>query len=254
MELKLTKWIVVIGCGGIAEHLLHQLNLMLRMSGEARDPYRLRLVDGDVFQPHNHQRQVFTHIGNKAQARASHLEQMNAAVRGCTLRIEAVPKFVSDDPTQILLDNVCHPRDVIPEGAVVFCCVDDHGARKILSNHLRTLQNGVLINGGNDLDSGDTHIYIRANGTDMTPPLTFYPGIQEAKPRDHTPGCNVEAVRHPQLVITNAMAAVTMLSLWYTLTSGKNPAHKVVFSVSAKAPGTPDLHGPGVRGTFVSLT
>ena len=108
------KKIAVIGCGGLGGHILDQL---ARIGIGA-----LRVVDGDVFEPSNLNRQLLSGMPllgvSKAKAAADHIARVNPDVA-----VEAAEAFLSESNAELLLEN-CD---------IVMDALDNIPSRKILS-------------------------------------------------------------------------------------------------------------------------
>ncbi len=195
--------IVIVGLGGVGTRLAQPLCQYLAY----RSPKTIvTLIDGDNFEPKNADRQVFTELGNKAEVTAAQLTTLFP-----NLTIEAKAKFLTEDNIFVF----------VQEGSFVFCCVDNHASRKLLSEHCGWLENAVLISGGNDFDDGNVQVYIRRSGKDVTDPLThLHPEI--AQPKDKNPAelsCEERAAAGtPQLIFANLKVASEMANAFYAVT------------------------------------
>src|SRR3989338_2728244 len=192
--------VVVIGIGGIGTHLVRPL---CRYLSKASHDYRVVFIDGDDFQIENEDRQEFQLFGPKAEVLAGEMTSQHPS-----LDIQAKKWYVTDE--NIFLS--------IREGDIVFSCVDNHATRKLLSAHCSTVQNVVLISGGNDYSDGNVQVFIRQNGSNITPPLThLHPEIEN--PQDKNPGemsCEELAESgSPQLIFTNFLASAWMLTTFW---------------------------------------
>ncbi|KXK08181.1 MAG: ThiF family protein [Microgenomates bacterium OLB22] len=163
----MSRRIVVVGCGGIADHLLHCL--MMVLGQQNRDPYEVVLVDGDAFDETNRARQTFRRLGPKAYVRREELGVIYPHVS-----IDAFPFFLSDRPDQLKLPTVKHPSEVIMEGDEIFLCVDNLDARRAISVVAEQLSNVLIIDGGNELTTGLVTYHLRINGVDVSPPATKF--------------------------------------------------------------------------------
>ena len=108
------KRILVVGCGGLGGHIIDQL---------ARIGVGfLRVVDGDVFEPSNLNRQLLSSVPllgvSKAKAAGEHLAAVNPDVR-----VEAVESFMTRE-------NV---RDLIRDCHVVMDALDNIPSRRLLA-------------------------------------------------------------------------------------------------------------------------
>ena len=110
-----TKRVLVAGCGGLGGHIIDQLARI--------GVGQLRVVDGDVFEPSNLNRQLLSSVPvlgiSKAGAAAEHIARVN-------------PEIIAD-PTECFLteDNV---KDLIGDCDVVMDALDNIASRKILAS------------------------------------------------------------------------------------------------------------------------
>ena len=108
------KRVLIVGCGGLGGHIIDQLALIGIGS--------LKVVDGDVFDESNLNRQLLsdvTRLGvSKAKAAADHIARINPSVA-----VEAVNAFMSEGNVQALIAG-CD---------VVIDALDNIPARRILS-------------------------------------------------------------------------------------------------------------------------
>ncbi len=168
--------VVAVGLGGIFEGyglhlpLLHRTRLLPLQT--------LLLVDGDVFEERNRERQHFTVLGPKAMVRREALLRLAPA-----LPVRAVHQYVRPENVAAL----------IPDGAVVLLSPDNHATRALVSDHVRGLDNVLLIVGANDgIDEtagtdgteGWVYVYLRKERTNHTAPLEVsHPEIREVRER-----------------------------------------------------------------------
>ena len=110
-----TKRVLVAGCGGLGGHIIDQLARI--------GVGQLRVVDGDVFEPSNLNRQLLSSVPvlgiSKAGAAAEHIAWVN-------------PEIIAD-PAECFLteDNV---KDLIGDCDVVMDGLDNIASRKILAS------------------------------------------------------------------------------------------------------------------------
>jgi molybdopterin/thiamine biosynthesis adenylyltransferase len=197
----------VIGAGGVGGRLLDILTQVLNYGSVTYqfDEAFLKVVDGDTYEARNRDRQKFHKDGNKAEVTVEKLQQEYE-----TVNITAHGKFLTED-------NI---KDVIVENDVVFCCVDNHATRLLVSKHCQSLNNITLISGGNELFDGNVQAYVRRAGVDITPTIEEFHG-EIAQPKDKNPafvekkpGCDALMETHPQLLIVNNRVASIMLELF----------------------------------------
>ena len=108
------KRVMIVGCGGLGGHIMDQL---ARLGAGF-----LRVVDGDVFEESNLNRQLLSSVPmlgvSKAKAAADHIARVNPNVQ-----VEAVETFMTED-------NV---NELVADCDVVLDALDNIAARKILS-------------------------------------------------------------------------------------------------------------------------
>ena len=117
-RLLRTKRILVVGCGGLGGHIIDQL---CRIGVGI-----LRVVDGDVFEETNLNRQLLSQVPlldvSKAKAAADHIRRVNPQVE-----TEAVEAFMTEG-------NV---RNLLADCDLVMDALDNIPSRRILANACR---------------------------------------------------------------------------------------------------------------------
>ena len=104
---------------------------------------------------------------------------------------------------------------------VVFLCVDNHKTRYEISKYLEQAYNSVLIiNGGNNKNSGHVTVYEKVDGEELDPAIyKLYPEINpNADLRPDEVDCGSVQLENDQTAITNNMVATVMLAMfsqWY---------------------------------------
>jgi molybdopterin/thiamine biosynthesis adenylyltransferase len=212
--------IVIVGLGGVGTHIAPVLCQYLTYE---QPDLPVFFIDGDKFESRNAQRQVFTSLGNKAEVTAEQLRKDFPE-----LSIESKTRFITDENVYIY----------IPERSIVFCCVDNHASRKLLSDHCGSLKNAVLISGGNEFDDGNIQVYIREGGKNLTPPLTYlHPEI--ARPKDRNPAeldcMELAAAGTPQLIFANVKVSTEMLCAFWVVTKKQVMFSEIYFDLKTGA-------------------
>ena len=109
------KRILVVGCGGLGGHIIDQLTRI--------GVGHLRVVDGDVFEPSNLNRQLLSSLPllgvSKAKAAAEHIARVNPDAEA-----EAVPAFLTEENAARLVSD-CD---------IVMDALDNISSRKILAS------------------------------------------------------------------------------------------------------------------------
>lgn len=192
---------VMVGAGGTGTHLLAPLVAYLR-SHHADGEWMLHVVDGDVVETKNLERQLFKDTDvtlNKAVAAVAPFGDG---------RIRAVDKYLSEENMERL----------IMDEDIVLICVDNFTVRKRIEDHCKTLQNVMVINGGNEKYSGSVQLWVRAKGEDVTPRISYlHPEVNDIGPDRAAMTC-AQAAALPggeQTIIANLQSAAWMLTaLW----------------------------------------
>lgn len=215
------KRVVIIGLGGLGSNLIEPLcRTVAFATDEERAPKRVILIDGKAYKERNRERQKFSALANKAEATADWLKPLFPE-----LDIEVKPYFV--DSNNILA--------LIRSGDIVFLGCDNHATRNLISAHVDSLDDALLISGGNELYDGNVQIYERREGRTVTPSLLFqHPEIEN--PSDRNPAelsCEELAkAGEPQILAVNLTVATLMLNsftLW--LASGSVPYYEIYFDL-----------------------
>jgi predicted ThiF/HesA family dinucleotide-utilizing enzyme len=217
--------IKIIGLGGVGCLVLQFLAVFLKGLGR---PVRLVLIDGDQFEPANLGRMAFSSMGNKAEVKAAE----TAAFLGTSdVTVAAVPEFVNRE-------NV--GRLILP-GDCVFLAVDNHGTRRLVSEHAETLSDVAIFSGGNDGVNppqqrgtyGNVQIAIRSRGFPQTAPLTQY-HREIAQASGALPGdqdCGQLAASQPQIFFTNVAVASGLLNAFFAYTCEQLTYQEVQFDI-----------------------
>jgi molybdopterin/thiamine biosynthesis adenylyltransferase len=204
--------VVIIGLGGIGCELAEHLSRILAFGSPFRGIKIIKviLIDGDTYQFRNAERQDFDRLGNKAIVQAGLFSKKFPRIL-----FGAIPCFVGEKNSEreIAVDSV------VKENRIIFLAPDNGKTRKLVNDQCTTLKNVVLISGGNEVVDGYAHLFVRRNGKDITPPLTYMnPSVSE--PKDKSPaemGCAELMEAKPQLYLANLDVAQSMLILFYPL-------------------------------------
>lgn len=207
--------ITIIGLGGIGSVLANSISRYVN-TNESVHPVTINLVDGDDYEFKNRVRQEFTHLGNKAEIQYRELRD-----KFTKIYYKAFPEFITEK-------NI---NEIIKENSVVFVCVDNHKSRRLVSNFASTLDNIIVISGGNELTDGNVQIYIRKGGVDVTPSLLdYHPEIENAV--DKSPdqlSCEELSNSKPQLYFTNFMVASYMCAAFYNVIEHQNYKYSEIY-------------------------
>lgn len=132
-----------------------------------------------------------------------------------------------DHPTYLTEGNI---TTLVQEGDTVFLCVDNNKTRKLVSDRMEELDDGILISGANDFTDAIVQVHFRKNGVNVTLPLAnkYHPEL--LTPEEQPIGRPEAAFAHPQLLITNLAVASTMLNAFYgVILKGENLGYSEVY-------------------------
>jgi len=209
MKLGQIKKVVVIGCGGTGSYLIDVLSRFLENSPDFTGQFWL--VDGDKYSADNASRQNFHYKlegYNKAEAQAAIISQRFPQINE---RLTYIGEYVGDK-------NV---NSILEEGTVVFNCVDNHVARRLVETRISQLKDAVHICAGNEKVDGQVQYRVRKSGRDMTPTIfNRFPEIQEKMDGDRSQMSCEQLSKLPsggQIIATNFMAAALMMMYFTSL-------------------------------------
>ena len=202
--------IKVIGIGGIGLSLLPTLCRFLNYNVENFPSVEISLIDGDVFEDRNRERQEFLKIGPKATVTADEYQQKFSRIT------------FWNHPVYLHSKNIIK---LIRENDIVFSCVDNHSTRKLISDRAEELKNVTVISGGNEWLTGDVSLFLRREDKNLTPPLASKYNPEILNPTDKNPGeanhksqgCDELVVASPQLLFTNNFVSSLMLACFYNI-------------------------------------
>lgn len=212
-ELLSGTRVKIVGLGGVGSISSRYLSIFLAAQSK---PCGLILIDADSYEPKNASRMLFSDYGNKAEVVRSDLLRY---YQDSQMSIIAVPKYITTE----------NAHEMIGDGDIVILCVDNHQTRRLVNEHCKTLNNVVLINGGNmgvGKDSGgreqrgtfgNVQIYIRKNGKDVSDDICrMHPEI--ASPKDKHPdqiSCTDAIMSTPQILFANLAVASAICNAFF---------------------------------------
>lgn len=193
----------IIGLGGIGTYLTDPLFRYLNTKNDIS--IYATLIDGDMFELKNIDRQNFVHIDNYKAIEKRHESEMKFQ----NIKFDSITEYI----------NSINISQYIDEGDYIFLCVDNHKTRKIVNDYVETLSNVILISGGNEYTDGNVQVFIKSNGQKILPSLTdYHPEISNFN--DQTPeemSCEELQNSAPQLIFTNLFASTIMVSAFYNI-------------------------------------
>ena len=203
------KSYTLIGCGGTGSMFIAPVLAYLNSWHNNNDePWEFNVVDGDAYESKNLSRQMFdpSFVGvNKAEALASMYPQYP---------IRAIPKFIGEHELENLME----------EHSTIFIGVDNFSLRALVEARAIKLRNCIVINAGNEMHDGNIQLWVRENGRNKTPRLSFcHPEIAYFGSEDRSAMSCLQVSQLPggeQLIIANMAAAQNMLSMLWRYHTG----------------------------------
>lgn len=209
------KNIFIVGVGGTGSFLMPVVMRYLASRTDVNKELLIKIIDGDKYDEGNISRQEFAHsrIGrNKAEVQEEIYQR-----KFPDLTISSVPEYLGDSNIEMIGDN-----------SIIFCCVDNHFCRNLLSKHCQTLNNVILLSGGNEYTDGNLQSYFKIDGKEMNHPIEYrHPEIERTNDGDRSEMSCEELHNLPsgsQVIFANAMSGTLMACLFYSyIASEKEP-------------------------------
>ena len=236
--------IVIVGVGGTGGYVLQQVaRLVYGLKAQGFRTPNILLMDGDTVEEKNLLRQYFLpqDVGRK---KAEVLAERYSGAYGIDIAFYneylnphtpfVVPRASQGDPSQ-------WSSTLIHNNAIVVGCVDNAPARRLLHTELSNLRDVVYIDSGNSaatppedltkLDryglaaakargwEGQVLCGARVNNRDVLPfPAEVLPDLVEGDEDDpNKKACGEQSVSNPQRLMTNLMAATSVMMYLHTL-------------------------------------
>lgn len=197
---------IQIGAGGTGTHLIAPA--LAYLESHHRDlgtEWQYVIIDGDAFDSGNLSRQLFdpSYVAtNKADSMAQMYNRYPTI---------PVPRFIGRDDLQTMFSD----------GDVVFICADNHSIRALVQERALELQNATVINAGNEMYDGTVQLFVRRDGVNQTPPITFlHPEIVYIGAEDRQPMSCQQVATMPgggQSILANQQAANWMMAALFQL-------------------------------------
>jgi hypothetical protein len=195
---------LIIGAGGTASWLVPLLKRTLNPKTE------ITVVDGDTLEVRNLDRQLFD---------ASYIGWNKAEVLAELYSIKWESYYLERD-SWILTGGYSTPYSCL------WCCADNHIARKLCLDLVDAGQAALAIIGGNEYNDSEAYPYLSAWKGSTGDPRVYYPELLTDASNDPTnPSCQgVNQAENRQLALANYLSAGFMVHLWWFIT---NHGHEV---------------------------
>jgi len=199
--------IYMVGMGGIGSQLCEPICRFVNYL-ENKSDFTITFIDGDEYELSNQTRQIMelTDVGqNKAITQYRKMYELFPR-----LEIDAKAVYINKQNTKDCFNKP-------DENTIILSGVDNNKTRNVIQEYCLTLDNVLLLSGGNEYIDGDVQIYARKKGVDLTPPIwKWNPDIK--KPKDRSPeeiGCDELVESTPQLIFANGMVSMCMCMTFY---------------------------------------
>ena len=219
---------LIVGAGGIGSHLAEPLARLMRFhenGGKA-----LRIVDGDVYEEKNAERQMFSldHVGKpKADVLGTRVWQSVTTRDGAhefPVNTECGYVASAEDAAGLMVRSI---KDGGDEGALLVClCVDNDATRRLFYDAFEFMPKAhrdvVILDCGNDLETATVVAsFWSERKSKLVSPVEMYENLRT--PNDRVPGggCLALAPSTPQLMVANMAAAFSALLLVQALLDGR---------------------------------
>jgi molybdopterin/thiamine biosynthesis adenylyltransferase len=198
----------IIGCGGVASHILMPL---LQTAEFALQAPTIFLWDGDTFEPNNCGRQFLAHAHNgrnKAEAFADHYAPLYKG------EVVAVPRWFTGQEC------------VEDKYSTLICAVDNHAGRRNVRAAVKS-RRCIMFSAANETNSGEAWVLRHDFCDTAADPFIRYPDLALDVGRDPAgpAGCMSDAAitDNPQLPAGNFSAAALCMWLIAGNLCGRNP-------------------------------
>lgn len=186
---------LIVGAGGVGSWLVPLLKHTIAPS----DP--IRVVDGDLLEVRNLDRQFF---------RSEYLGWNKAEVLSEMYGTEYDPAYLSRDHWMV--------KDKAQVWGTIWCCADNHAARRLVMELVDEKKAPMAIIGGNEFTDSEAYVYTADRKGGNADPRIFYPEINNDDTGDplNPYACQGVAQKaNPQLALANYLAAGFMVHLWW---------------------------------------
>jgi molybdopterin/thiamine biosynthesis adenylyltransferase len=176
----------------------------------------LYLVDGDIIEDHNCERQFFKGVVGQSKAKA--LGTIISA-KFPELTVVPVESYINEDTLRV------HRTRYLNGPVIVLAGVDNNATRCLVEDEMTRLKDAILITGGNEEIDGQVHIFVRQARKNLSPtPSQIAPEVRNFT--EVAPGtdghCLEKGVSDPQTALVNRVISVMMeMALGYFAKDGE---------------------------------
>lgn len=174
--------VIIVGCGGIGTHLIP---LVVNLSND----HEITVMDGDVFEEKNMDRQVFN---------STQLDCNKAVAMSELYDVTPLPRWLFE-PEQL-------------ESYDFIICVPDNNKARLVALEASKMFGIPLVMAGNEARSANAYYY--HNCIPYADPTLRYPSMLEPEAEDAGPSCHERTSTVPQTRLANSMASAMASGLF----------------------------------------
>lgn len=203
--------IICVGAGGTGGNFLTGLGRFLLYFNEEGASWSLDIIDGDIVEARNAERQPFM-ATDVMQHKSSVMAEGLVDCLGLPPdRVTAYTQYI-DDYDQ--LKSIIHCHNYCDSVVILVGCVDNHRARQVMHEAFCKTRNIVYIDSANEYEEGEIVCGIRIEGKEIAPPRAYYfeEILKDKGKRASEQSCGVINKSSPQHLVTNLTAAHYVLS------------------------------------------
>lgn len=214
-----------VGLGGIGSALIQPISKFLRYYDSTKY-IEVVFIDGDKVEESNLSRQAFI---------PSDIQKYKSTI----MEEEFVAKFDPTSSSRTLMTtsilnflNDQNIKDLILENSITLCGVDNFPTKIMLTKHISTLNNALLILGANEYEDGDVNIFQRVKGIDLWPLYTKkHPEVlKKTGTLPDLQSCAQASESDPQLIMANQTAATIMCNAFFQYMQSEIDWHETFFN------------------------
>lgn len=221
---------LIIGTGGTGGNYVKEFCRYISKEKDIKN-FKIALIDGDVVESKNMERQPFTRDNinqSKVSALAETVMSYGLSVNTHNFYIES--HYQLSDIVNLMTKDLDRSKysDVIP---VIVGCVDNHRCRQVMHDYFYSCDDCIYLDAANEYSVGEVVFAAKRGGEEVSAPRGFYyPAVlTDTSPSKTEESCGVINLSSPQHLATNLMSAQVLLFASAQLLRGKLPKGIVYF-------------------------
>lgn len=220
MAKSIVYHVIVVGCGGTGGFFIKEFG---RFMGRTREKILLTLIDGDIVEKHNLDRQSFQEEDIGLPKSTILAEALTACLGIPTNRITSFPCYI-DSRAQLnsivwssyreFVDDY-HSSSNCYHLPILIGCVDNHAARKVMHDFYTTWDGNIFyFDAANEFSHGEVVFAGRSRKEELAPPRgILFPEVLTSEEKSRTEmSCAELNIHEPQHIVTNMLAGNLLLA------------------------------------------